>query len=146
MSFYRHQVSMGKKVEVFHQKSSAVTSYPSSTTHAAGFNPKYLPSNNIDAKSLEVPAGQSKFISDTMRDIRVKELEGRATKRLRTDRLSYADPSALCNEREHETKDSQEACEIGILDEMELHPDTAQLVATSGGLITACKFEKCIHS
>ena len=145
MSFYRHQVSMGKKVEVFHQKSSAVTSYPSSTTHAAGFNPKYLPSNNIDAKSLEVPAGQSKFISDTMRDIR-EELEGRATKRLRTDRLSYADPSALCNEREHETKDSQEACEIGILDEMELHPDTAQLVATSGGLITACKFEKCIHS
>ena len=146
MSIYRQQASIGKKVEVFHQKSSAITSFSSPTAQSAAFNPKHLPSNSMAAKSLEVPGAQSKFISDTMRDLRKEELEVRATKRARTDQLSSADHSTLSKGHGHEKQDSQVACGIEILDEMELHPDTAQLVATSGGLITACKFKFYTHS
>lgn len=148
MSVYRQQAILPlpndatngseSKPEAFHQKSSAVALYPSSSRqNASAFNPKRVQDAKYSAaSSLEVSEKQSKFIADTMRELREKELNDRATKRMKTDHMFLVDESANATVTDCKNLSSG----IDIVDEMELHQSIAQMVATSGGLITVCEF------
>jgi hypothetical protein len=124
------------KTELFKQKSGAIRAYPNSANRQVVFVPKRSPANDTTVKSLEVSEQQSKFINDTMRDIRQKESIDRGSKKIKIH-SKYPVENTSFSGNEHE---SLVASGIEILDEMELHADIGQFVATSGGLIISCKF------
>jgi hypothetical protein len=144
MSVYRQQaivppssnaacMTKTNRTETFHQKSNAVASYPSSNKQAV-VNIKYSSSIGRTPASLEVSEKQAEFISKTMRDLRQKELEARASKRIKIDHMFRT--ASQDNENQHVSCSNNG---LDIVDEMELHSSIAQVVATSGGLITVCK-------
>jgi hypothetical protein len=142
MSLYRQQAilsslpSSEKNAEASHHKSSALDSYPSSPSQIPTFDPKCAPNIEPSATSLELSKKQSEFISDTMRGLRREESKSRATKRIKTNHMLCSDK--VVEEYEHDMH-SHSCSGFDIVDEMELHPGIAQIVATSGGLITVCK-------
>lgn len=147
MSVYRQQAILSSlndasdrksvdKTESFLQKTSAVASYPSSSGYASSFDPNYAQNSTSSADTiLEVSEKQSKFIADTMHELRQKELDDRATKKLKTNHKCPVDSCSDVTENCQENSSG-----IDIVDAMETHPNIAQMVATSGGLITVCKF------
>ena len=148
MSLYRQQAVIPpptndgkpKRTDVIHLKSRVVASLRSPNAQAPAFDPKSLPSNDITVKKLDLSEEQSKFISNTMRDLRQAELDHRATKRMKTDHVFAAD---IASSSSSDCEETYLGCNfstgIDIVDEMEHHSHIAQFVATSGGLVTVCK-------
>lgn len=121
-------------------ESNIAASSPSRIFHVPRFIDPIKPSSLArEMKTLEVTAKQSKFISDTMHDIRQKELEKRATKRIKANHSVHIDNSASLTYLGEEKQDVRTVTHVELFDELELHPNIAQIVATSGGLITACE-------
>eukprot|EP00956_Cyclotella_meneghiniana_P042297 scaffold248409_cov63-Cyclotella_meneghiniana.AAC.2 len=145
MSLYRQQAVIPpptndgkpKRTDVIHLKSRVVASLRSPNAQAPAFDPKSLPSNDITVKKLDLSEEQSKFISNTMRDLRQAELDHRATKRMKTDHVFAAD---IASSSSSDCEETDLGCNfstgIDIVDEMEHHSHIAQFVATSGGLVT----------
>lgn len=107
--------------------------------HAAPFEPDQArdpPKQAVQQRqaSIEMTALQSKFINDTMKNIREREVENRAAaKRQRTQKNQSA-PSHLCNESSIINRSSNWTSIF--LDRLSWNPNVAQVVATSGGLVT----------
>ncbi|KAL3786645.1 hypothetical protein HJC23_006841 [Cyclotella cryptica] len=138
MSIYRQEAYMmsstkmktNRDVPKAFKERNITASSPSRIRHVPRFDPIKTSSSTTEMKSLEMTAKQSKFISDTMFEIRQKELEKRATKRIKVNHSVRIDNSK-------EMQDARTVTHVELIDEMELHPNIAQIVATSGGLITA---------
>lgn len=109
---------------------------------------------------LKMLSSQSNFIATKMHELRESECAA-ATKRRKTEHRSVDQP-LLASESEHDDDedvcdavcadayddDSSIGCSISssrfdIQDELKSNPHAIQIVATSGGLITHCKF--CTH-
>jgi hypothetical protein len=83
--------------------------------------------------ALKMTPLQSKFIDDTMRDIREKEMAKRNDDR----RRRYAVASSGCLNGRNGGRDDWTSI---FLDRLGRNPSVAQIIATSGGLVTYCKF------
>lgn len=116
---------------------NATAHSPSRIKNVPRFDPVISSSSITAMKSLEMTTKQSKFISDTMLDIRQNELEKRATKRIKVNHSFHIGNSASLTSLSKEKQDAIALSHVELIDEMERHPNIAQIVATSGGLITA---------
>lgn len=146
MSIYRQETSTMSSNKVKTNRDEPKAFIKSNIAASSNYRIKDLPrfdsiksSRTTQMKRLEMTAKQSKFISDTMLDIRQKELENRAAKRIKINHSVDIDNSASLRYLDEEKQDVRILKHVELLDEMELHPNIAQIVATSGGLITACK-------
>jgi uncharacterized membrane protein YvbJ len=157
MSIYRQETSMMSSNKIKTNTNGPKAFMESNIAASCNYRSKHLPRfdaikssrTTTQMKSLEMTAKQSKFISDTMLGIRQKELEKRATKRIKVNH-SDDDNSASLRYLDDEKQDMRIVKNVELIDEMELHPNIAQIVATSGGLITACKMrdsslKSCLH-
>ena len=158
MSIYRQETSTMSSNKTKTNRDQPKAFMESKIAASCNYRIKHLPRfdaikssrTTTQMKSLEMTAKQSTFISDTMLDIRQKELEKRATKRLKVNHSVDIDDSTSLRYLDEEKQDVRIVKHVELIDEMELHPNIAQIVATSGGLITACKMrdsslKSCLH-
>ena len=111
-------------------------------------------SRNNNLSLLNMTSKQTKFINDTMVDIRANEMENHrlrrqdemegqqavfALKRQRRTTSSSASGSSSSAPILNQNNTSRGWTSM-FLDQLSLNPQIGQLVATSGGLVTYCKF------
>jgi len=91
---------------------------------------------------LEMSTLQSSFINDTMKHIRQKELEDQAAvkKQKRQKTMGTSSSPAADQIKKVGCKGSRDD---HFLDRLSTNPNFGQIVATSGGLVTYCKFSVC---
>lgn len=109
------------------------------TKQTPSFNPRRPIIDDAAMKRLELTTKQSKFISDTMQGIRQKEMESRANKRVKTTHVFAVHGAGDVFSNQDDKQNGALAIAVTFLDEMELHSHVAQIVATTGGLVTNCK-------
>ena len=111
-------------------------------------------SRNNNLSLLNITSKQTKFINDTMVDIRANEMENH---RLRRQDEMEGQQAVVALKRQRRTTSSSASGSSSsapilnqnntsrgwtsmFLDQLSLNPQIGQLVATSGGLVTYCKF------
>ena len=99
--------------------------------------PPLAPQDGVP-EQIQFPPLQSKFIHDTMNDIREREA---ADSRLRRRDRAVAAAMDKAKKRRLSNNDGGDNNWTGIfLDRLSARPDVAQIVASSGGLVTYCEF------
>ena len=112
-------------------------------------------SRNNNLSLLNMTSKQTKFINDTMVDIRANEMENHhlrrqdemegqqavvALKRQRRTTSSTASTGKSSSAPILNQNNTSRGWTSMFLDQLSLNPQIGQLVATSGGLVTYCKF------